>query len=109
MVSDRKFHFELLVRWFEAQQTSAGVSRARSWASTVPGRLGPGDLFISANADEVLSREALHKLRSCQMAKETRVVSGALWMPMGNLDLAIPTDFPVKGRPHTFALPSIYR
>ena len=34
-------------------QTSAGVHRARTWADTVEDRLGPDDLFISADTDEV--------------------------------------------------------
>jgi hypothetical protein len=46
-----------LSRW-EEHQTAAGVARARSWAAAlVPGagsRLGPGDLFLSADTDEVL-------------------------------------------------------
>ena len=36
-------------------------------------------------------------------------VKGALWMPLGNLDRALRTDFPVHGRPHTFSLPTIYK
>ena len=30
-------------------------------------------------------------------------------MPLGNLDRALRTDFPVHGRPHTFSLPTIYK
>ena len=36
-------------------------------------------------------------------------LSGALWMPLGNLGRALRTDFPVLGRPHTFSLPTIYK
>ena len=46
-------------RWFEDAQTAAGVEEARAWAAALPGRLGQGDLFVSANTDEVLSRAAL--------------------------------------------------
>ena len=35
--------------------------------------------------------------------------TGALWMPLGNLDRALRTDFPVHQRPHTFSLPTIYK
>jgi len=37
------------------------------------------------------------------------VITGALWMPLGNLNQALRTDFPVHGRPHTFSLPTIYK
>ena len=116
--------------WYEDSETSAGVARARAWADVpqqehggrawadVPqpehggrpgtGRLGPDDLFISANTDEVMSREVLHKLRWCNLANDDPI-SGALWMPMGNLNLAFRTDFPVQGRPHTYSFPTIYR
>ena len=30
-------------------------------------------------------------------------------MPLGKLDRALRTDFPVHGRPHTFSLPTIYK
>ena len=102
--------------WFEDSETSAGVARARAWAaipqpefgSPGTGRLGPDDLFISANTDEVMSREALYKLRWCKLDNDNPI-SGALWMPMGNLNLAFRTDFPVRGRPHTYSFPTIYR
>ena len=100
--------------WFEDSETSAGVDRARAWAAVLQsenpgtGRLSPDDLFISANTDEVMSREALHKLRWCKL-DNNNPISGALWMPMGNLKLAFRSDFPVKGRLHTYSFPTIYR
>ena len=100
--------------WFEDSETSAGVARARAWAAVHQpgnpgtGRLGPDDLFISANTDEVMSREALQKLRWCKLDNDNPI-SGALWMPMGNLKLAFRSDFPVEGRPHTYSFPTIYR
>jgi len=94
--------------WYEDKQTSAGVHRARTWADTVEDRLGPDDLFISADTDEVMSRIALHKLRWCELASKGPI-SGALWMPVGNLNRAYRSDFAASGRPHSFALPSIYR
>ena len=45
---------------------------------------GPDDLLISANVDEVMSRQALSKLKHCQTSDD--VISAALWMPMGKLD-----------------------
>ena len=38
-----------------------------------------------------------------------QVITGAIWMPLGSLDRAWQTDYPVEGRPHTFSLPTIYR
>jgi len=93
--------------WFaEELQTDVGVERVRQWAKENRA-LNDDDIFISTNVDEVLSREALHKLRWCQPTRP--VLSGALWMPIGRFDLALRTDRPAAGRPHTWALPTIYR
>jgi hypothetical protein len=50
-------------RW-EEHQTASGVASARAWsAALAPGagsRLGPGDLFLSADTDEVVGHEAVH-------------------------------------------------
>jgi hypothetical protein len=37
----------------------------RAWAGAT-GRLGPEDILVSTDVDEVLSRDALHRLRWCQ-------------------------------------------
>ena len=66
----------------ERDQTRTGVSRIMNWAVT-SGLLEDDDLLISASVDEVMSRQALHQLRWCQLAGD--VVFGGLWMPMGNL------------------------
>ena len=89
----------------EKLQTSLGVERIREWAKHTQG-LGPDDVFISGDADEVLSRESLNLLRWCNLAEP--VVAGALWMPMGALNRAFRTDWPVGGLPRTFAMPTIY-
>ena len=89
----------------EKLQTSLGVERIREWSKHSQG-LGPDDVFISGDADEVLSRESLNLLRWCNLAEP--VVAGALWMPMGALNRAFRTDWPVGGLPRTFAMPTIY-
>jgi hypothetical protein len=68
------------IRWFEDAQTAAGVEEARAWAAALPGRLGQGDLFLSANTDEVLSRAALQVRTSSSFMRETVVppVAGPL-------------------------------
>ena len=43
----------LLPRWFEEQQTAAGVKRVKDWAAAKASRLEDSDIFISGNADEV--------------------------------------------------------
>ena len=43
----------LLLRWFEHQQTEAGVKRVKDWAAAKNSRLDDSDIFISGNADEV--------------------------------------------------------
>ena len=63
----------------------AGVSAIRRW-SQATGHLGDSDLVISADVDEVLSQDALNHLRHCQLSAP--IISGAIIMPFGNLDMA---------------------
>ena len=93
-------------RYVEKLQTKEGVKAVKSWSqhSEV---LGPDDLFISADVDEVMSRQALHKLRWCQTSSP--LITGALWMPLGNFNRALRSDFPVVGLPHSYGLPTIYK
>ena len=44
------------------------------------------DLLISADMDEMVSRDVLQSLKHCQLRHG--VLSAALIMPMGNFDLA---------------------
>ncbi len=89
----------------EKLQTRLGVERIRQWVKNTQG-LGPDDVFISGDADEVLSRESLNLLRWCDFQEQ--VIAGSLWMPMGALNRAFRTDWPVMGLPRTFAMPTIY-
>jgi len=92
--------------WFaEKRQTFYGVDKVRSWAN-ISDSLQEDDIFISGDVDEVLSRQALSKLKWCETSGS--LLTGALWMPMGNFNRALKSDYPVSGRPHTFGLPSIY-
>jgi len=86
-------------------QTETGVKTVIDWANQTDG-LQDDDIFIIADVDEVMSREALHRLQWCGMAAD--VISGSLWVPMGNLNLALKPYFPVKDNPHRFAMPTIY-
>ena len=90
--------------WYhELKQTDIGVKRVKNW-SQYDGHLGDGDIFISADVDEVMSGAALQKLRWCE-TKQVRgqggwgtintihcycyiqsPLFGALWMPLGSLD-----------------------
>ena len=63
-------------------------------------------MFISADVDEVMSRSALLKLKWCQT--NGPLITGSLWMPLGNFNRALKSDFPVVGKPHTYGLPTIY-
>ena len=83
------------------------MAAVRRWAGQHAGVLGPEDVVISADVDEVLSRAALHHLRHCGLAGP--VLAGALVMPLGNLDTAFRSDYPVAGRPHSYAEPTIYQ
>ena len=50
------------------------------------GELGDEDLIIFADIDEMISREVIHSLKYCQL--RNGVLSGAIIMPMGNLEWA---------------------
>ena len=81
------------------------MDKVRSWAN-ISGNLGDDDIFISADVDEVLSRQALFQLKWCETSGS--LLTGALWMPSGNFNRALKPDYPVSDRPHTFGLPTIY-
>ena len=91
---------------------------------------GSDDIIIFADIDEMLSRKVLNSLKHCELRHG--VLSGAIIMPMGNLDLAFRllkrtltlilvhynivissnvencrSDFPVPGKPHSFGRPTI--
>ena len=87
-------------------QTDHGVKFIKEWALST-NQLSEDDLFISADVDEVLSRETLQKLQWCQLNKA--VISGAIWMPMGDLENAYKSTFAANGFPHMFGMPTIYR
>ena len=77
----------------------------KEWAKATNG-LRAGDLLISGDVDEVISQSALHKLRHCALVSP--VLSGAIIMPMGDLRRAMRTEFPVVGKMHSFAQPTLY-
>ena len=65
------------------------------------------DILISADVDEVMSRQALSSLRWCETSSD--LLTGALWMPLGNLQWALKTGYPVHEKPHTLGFPLIYK
>ena len=82
-----------------------GVSRVRNWANFT-GELDDEDVFISADVDEIISRSVLHQLRWCKTS--AGVMSGGLWMPMGNLNKAIKSGLHVEGKIHALSFPTIF-
>ena len=54
------------------------------------GELGDEDLIIFADIDEMISREVLYSLKYCQLRNS--ILSGAIIMPMGNLEWAFRYD-----------------
>ena len=63
--------------WYhELRQTDIGVQRVKTW-SQFDGHLGDGDIFISADVDEVMSAAALQQLKWCE-TKQVRG-QGGLW------------------------------
>ena len=74
---------------YEDAQTRAGVEAVRAWAGAGAGGadlLAGHDLLISGDVDEILSAEALHHLRHCQLVRP--VISGAIIVPFGNINKA---------------------
>ncbi|KAG8457515.1 hypothetical protein KFE25_004151 [Diacronema lutheri] len=66
------------------------------------------DVFISADTDEIMSREALHELAGCRL--HGPVASGGLWMPQGSMARAFRPDWPAShAHPYAFGMPTIYR
>ena len=92
---------EFYAEWL---QTDTGVSRVKDWAAATS--LNEDSIFISADVDEVLSREALLRLRWCET--EARTLTGALWTPLGNLNQATRVRWPAEGRQHAWAQPTIF-
>ena len=92
-------------RYAEQSQTYFGVERVRAWAN-ISGVMQADDIFISGDVDEIMSRQALFKLKWCETTGYP--LTGALWMPGGNFARAMRSDYPVSYRPHTFGLPTIY-
>ena len=90
----------------EYSQTDWGIARVKEWGDK-SGHLEDEDILISASVDEVMSRSALQQLKWCRISED--VISGALWVPMGNLNKAMRQEFAAEGRPHSFAMPTIYK
>ena len=108
----RKYDVESLLRFIntcryvEKLQTKLGINQIKEWDLHTR-NLSPDDLFISADVDEVMSRAALLKLKWCQTAGP--LITGALWMPLGNFNRALKCNFPVMGKPHTYGLSTFYK
>ena len=70
-------------------QESIAIDRIKMQVNE-SGELGDEDLIIFADIDEMISREALHSLKYCQLRNS--ILSGAIIMPMGNLEWAFRYD-----------------
>lgn len=98
-------------RWYqEFAQTDFGIERVKNWART-SGRLHNNDILISGDVDEILYPATLNLLRWCELSGPA--ISAGLWMPLGNLDKAYQSVFPVGPSthqlPHTWRSPTIYK
>ena len=76
---------------------SAQVVRERIQSSE---HFAEDDILVFSDLDEMSSREVLNNLRHCQLNADQLAV--AITMPMGNLDQAFNSDFPVSGKPHSY-------
>ena len=70
---------------FENHQQETALERIKALLRSSPEFSGD-DLLISADMDEMVSRDVLQSLKHCQLRHG--VLSAALIMPMGNFDLA---------------------
>ena len=74
----------LVIRWYEREQTRVGVQSVKSWA-TEPGNIDADDLFVSGNADEVLLNGSSHVFSLVPKLYQH-----------GNFSLSVPTGSYVK-------------
>ena len=70
---------------FENNQQETALKRIKALLRSSTEFSGD-DLLISADMDEMVSRDVLQSLKHCQLRHG--VLSAALIMPMGNFDLA---------------------
>ena len=70
---------------FENNQQETALQKVKDLLRSSPEFSGD-DLLISADMDEMVSRDVLQSLKHCQLRHG--VLSAALIMPMGNFDLA---------------------
>ena len=89
----------------EALQTIVGVQKIKNWANSTSA-LDDNDIFISGDVDEVIRRDTLNQMKWCELSDT--LFSGALWMPLGNLDMAYRTDHSAPDLPYTYTLPTVF-
>ena len=70
---------------YENNQQETALERVKAMLRSSP-EFSEDDLLISADMDEMVSRDVLQSLKHCQLRHG--VLSAALIMPMGNFDLA---------------------
>ena len=70
---------------FEMNQQETALERVKALLRS-SSEFSGDDLLISADMDEMVSRDVLQSLKHCQLRHG--VLSAALIMPMGNFDLA---------------------
>ena len=70
---------------YENTQWNIAIENVRDYINSSE-EFGPDDIIIFADVDEMLSRKVLNSLKHCELRHG--VLSGAITMPMGNLDLA---------------------
>lgn len=89
----------------EALQTIVGVQKIKSWANST-NVLQANDIFISGDIDEIIRRDTLNQMKWCELSD--KLFSGALWMPLGNLNKAYRTDHAAPDLPYTYTLPTVF-
>ena len=70
---------------YEINQQETALERVKAMLRSSP-EFSEDDLLISADMDEMVSRDVLQSLKHCQLRHG--VLSAALIMPMGNFDFA---------------------
>lgn len=93
-INDGSFGVRKGIDWsFEEHSTAFAVRIANSLDGIV----------IFGHVDEIPLREAVLKLKSCNVKMPLNFES---WMPYGDVKYKLRTDFPVKGHPYTFGEPT---
>ena len=90
---------------FEEAQRFHGWVQIMKWLELKKMTNSSDSLVIHGDVDEVVSRENVHRMRHCELKRETFDV--LIWFPFGNIHDAFRSHFPIDELPYSFASPTV--